>query len=298
MFDFRLQVFYTVAKKLNFTRAAEELFISQPAVTRHIQEIESHFKVQLFERQGSRIKLTTAGKQLQQYAGEVLTRYRQLEFDMGLLTRQHKGAIRIGASTTVAQYVLPPVLAAFHEKFKDIQVTLAIFNTEQVEKALLQKEIDLGVIEGQTKNQQFTYTSFVEDELVLTVNARHPLAKKAAIKPEELLKWPFLLRESGSGTREVLANALRRCGIKINQLIPEMQLGNTESMKTYLRHSQALAFLSVHAIAKELENKELSVVEVKGLKINRTFYFIEPQGQADATADLFRKFTAHYNFRL
>lgn len=83
MFDFRLQVFYTVAKKLNFTRAAKELFISQPAVTRHIQEIESHFKVQLFERQGSRIKLTAAGKQLQQYAGEVFVRYRQLEFDIG-----------------------------------------------------------------------------------------------------------------------------------------------------------------------------------------------------------------------
>ncbi len=297
MFDFRLQVFNTVAKRLNFTKAAEELFITQPAVTKHIQEIENHFKVKLFERNGTKIKLTPAGETLLQHTDQLFAVYRNLEFELNTFTQQRTGKLRIGASTTVAQYVLPPVLAAFHKKFNNIKVTLTINNTEQIEQALQNKNIDLGIIEGQSKNNLFKYTEFVKDELVLVANINHPLAKKDMIKPDELLEIPLLLREPGSGTLEVLAHALKPLGIKISQLQNEMELGSTESMKLYLLNSNAMAFLSVHSILKELQNKECCIIDVKGLTIERHFYFIQQHGQAEALPDLFMKFARHYNFR-
>jgi len=297
MFDFRLQVFNTVAKRLNFTKAAAELFITQPAVTKHIQEIENHFKVKLFERNGTKIKLTPAGETLLHYTDQLFAVYRNLEFELNTFTQQQTGQLKIGASTTVAQYVLPPVLAAFHKKFSNIKVTLTIDNTEQIERALQNKTIDLGIIEGQSKSNLFKYTEFLKDQLVLVASAAHPLAKKELIKPEELLKTPLLLREPGSGTLEVIAHALKPLGIKISQLQSEMQLGSTESMKLYVLHSNAMAFLSVHSILKELQNKECCIIDVKGLKIERHFYFIQQHGQAEALPDLFMKFACHYNFR-
>ncbi len=297
MFDFRLKVFHTVASRLNFTKAAEELYITQPAVTKHIREIENHFKVKLFERNGTKIKLTPAGKTLLEFTGQLFTMYGNLEFEMNSFTQLHKGKLRIGASTTIAQYVLPQVLAGFHKKFPEIKVTLGINNTEHIEEELHHKIIDLGIIEGHSKNSLFKYTEFIKDELVLVAGINHPLAKKGTIKPEELLKIPLLLREPGSGTLDVLANALKPLKIKISQLKTEMQLGSTESMKLYLLNSDAMAFLSIHAVLKELQNKECTIIDVKGLGIERYFYFIQQHGQAEGLQNLFMKFARHYNFR-
>ncbi|MBS1668116.1 MAG: LysR family transcriptional regulator [Bacteroidetes bacterium] len=297
MFDFRLQVFFTVAKRLNFTKAAEELFITQPAVTKHIHELESHFRIKLFDRNGTKIKLTVAGETLFQYAEELSTIYRNLEFEMNSLTQTHSGNLKIGASTTVAQYVLPPVLAAFHKKSRDIKVTLTINNTEQIEQALENKEIELGFIEGKSKKSIIKYTEFVKDEIVLVSHVNNPLARKQSISPEELKKIPLLLREPGSGTLEVIAHALKPLGIKISQLQNEMQLGSTESMKMYLPYSHCMAFMSVHSVLKELKSKDFCIIDVKGLSIERWFYFIQLQGQLAALPELFMKFARHYNLR-
>jgi DNA-binding transcriptional LysR family regulator len=197
----------------------------------------------------------------------------------------------------VAQYVLPPVLAAFHKKFGDVQVTLTISNTEQIEQALQKGEIDLGIIEGRSKNASIKYTEFIKDEIVLVSRSNNPLIKEDTISAAALKKIPLLLREPGSGTLEVIAHALKPLGIKIDQLHNEMQLGSTESMKLYLLHSDCMAFLSVHAILKELENKECRIIDVKGLAIERYFYFIQQHGQAEALPELFMKFSRHHNFR-
>jgi DNA-binding transcriptional LysR family regulator len=297
MFDFRLQVFHTVARRLNFTKAAAELYITQPAVTKHIHELEHHFNIQLFERNGTKIKLTPAGETLLQYTGQLFEVYRNLEFDMNNLAHRSKGRLRLGASTTVAQYVLPPVLAAFHKKFREVQVTLTIHNTEQIEQALQKKEIDLGIIEGRSKNTVIRYTEFIKDEIVLVSSSNNPLAKKETIRPEELKNIPLLLREPGSGTLEVIAHALKPLGIKISQLHTEMQLGSTESMKGYLLHSHCMAFLSIHAILQELHNNECRIIDVKGLQIERYFYFIQLHGQPGALPELFMKFARSYNYR-
>src|ERR1700759_634038 len=123
-FDFRLQVFHTVAKRLNFTKAAGELFISQPAVTRHIHELEQQFNLKLFERNGTRIALTAAGKRLLQHTEALFALYRNLEFDMSTLTQGHGGKLILGGSMTTAPYIIPPILAAFHERYPDVGVSL------------------------------------------------------------------------------------------------------------------------------------------------------------------------------
>ncbi|WP_257659085.1 LysR family transcriptional regulator [Parapedobacter lycopersici] len=297
MFDFRLRVFYTVAKRLNFTKAAEALYITQPAVTKHIKEIENYFKVKLFDRNGTKIKLTPAGETLLHYAEQLFAIYQNLEFDLDAFTQRKSGTLRIGASTTAAQYLLPPILAAFHHKFETVKVQLVTGNTELIETALQQKTIDLGIIEGKSRNTVFKYTPFVKDELVLVAKTGHPLAKKSVAKPEDLLKCSFLLREPGSGTLEVIAHALKQSGIKIGDLNVEMQLDSPESIKLYLLNSEALAFLSVYAIFKELKNNECTIIDVKGLTIERQFNFIQAQGDTETLPDFFIKFAINYNFK-
>lgn len=298
MFDFRLKVFYTVAKRLNFTKAAAELFITQPAVTKHIHELENHFKTSLFERSGNKkIILTVAGETLLQHTERLFEVYRGLEHDMSLLIQNHSGILRIGASTTVAQYVIPGILAQFHQKFKDVTVNLIAGNTEDIEQALLNKELDLGIVEGFSRNPQIRYDEFLDDEIVLVSSYTNPFIKKDTIKPAELRKYNLLLREPGSGTLEVIAHALKTHHIKLSDLNVEMQLGSTESIKSYLLHSNCLAFISVHAILKELKNNECRIVDVKGLVIDRPFQFIQPHGRPTPLAELFIKFARNYNLK-
>ncbi|MDB5030590.1 LysR family transcriptional regulator [Mucilaginibacter sp.] len=295
MLDFRLQVFYTVAKRLNFTKASAELYISQPAVTKHIKELEASYKTSLFERSGNKkISLTPAGEVLLQYTDKLLDIYRELEYDMNTLIDQHKGILRLGASTTVAQYVIPPILAQFHNKFRDIKVQLIPGNTEEIEQALLSKEIDVGIIEGVAHNPQIKYEKYLKDELVLVSAANNASIKKETIKPEELKNYPLLMREPGSGTLDVIAHALKPHHIKLADLQIEMQLGGTESIKSYLLHSNCLAFLSIHSILKELKNGECRIIDIKGLSIERPFHFIQPHGQPSSLAELFTCFARNY----
>jgi len=291
MFDFRLKVFYTVAKRLNFTRASGELFISQPAVTKHIRELEAHFKTTLLERSGNKsISLTPAGQLLLKYAGELMATYNELDFDMNQLHSQHTGALRIGGSNTVAQYVIPPVLAQYRERFHDVKISLITANTEQIELAVLNKEIDLGITEGIHRNPQLKYETFLDDELVLVCSTANKTIKAEAIKPEQLKTLPLLLREPGSGTLDVITHALKNINIAMADLEPVMQLDSTESIKSYLLHSNCFAFLSIQSIINELKTGTLKIIDIKDLTISRPFYFVQPHGQLPALATSFIRF--------
>jgi DNA-binding transcriptional LysR family regulator len=295
MLDFRLNVFYTVAKRLSFTKAAAELYVTQPAVTKHIQELEHQFGMALFDRRGNQISLTSAGNLLLKHAETIMGTYRQLEFDMNALKGQPGGTLRLGASSTVAQYVIPPVLARFHEQSADITISLLSGNTEQIEQQLLNKNIDLGLVEGRTHNSDIRYTPFVKDELVLVCRADHPLADRDEITLGELQSIPILLRERGSGSLEVIEHALRGVGLKLTDLTIEMQLGSTESIKSYLGSSRCMAFVSVFAVQDKLRAGILKVIDVQGLSIHREFYSIQLQGVSEGLPDTFMRFARqHY----
>lgn len=297
--DFRIKVFYTVANRLSFTKAAMELFITQPAVSKHIQELEEKYKIKLFDRNGNKISLTNAGQLLLSHTNKIIEIYRDIDFEMSSLINQQRGLLRIGASTTISQYIIPPVLARFHQKLKDVKVNLRNGNTEQIENALLNKEIEIGIVEGQSKNKSIKYTPFLKDELVLVCNANNPLVSKIEIAKEDLLNMRFLMREQGSGTLEVIEYALKPFNINLSQLIIEMELGSTESIKSYLMNSDCVAFISIHAIEKELKNQELVILDINNLVIERYFYIISLQGKTDALSELFMQNIArHYNLKL
>ena len=298
MFDFRLKVFYTVAKRLSFTKAATDLFITQPAVTKHIKELEQYFKVQLFERKGNQINLTKQGHVMLHHTEELFAIYRKMEFNLNNFSDSHKGLLHLGASTTISQYVIPSTLAEFHKKYTDVEIKLLNGNTEQIEHALLNKDIDLGIIEGKSKSKGIKYTKYLEDEIVLVSRINNPFTKRSGLTIEALKKIPLLIRETGSGTLDVIAHALKSHGITFSSLNIEMDLGSTEAIKTYLRNSDAMAFLSIHSIATDLSNNIFQVVNVEGLHIERFFYFIERQGSTEQLANLFIHFASRYNLKL
>lgn len=286
MYDFRLKVFYVVAKRLNFTKAANELFISQPAVSKHIHEIEEHYHVKLFNRNGTRIKLTQAGTVLFQQVEQLMDIYRNIDTEIAALSNPSKGTLRIGASTTVAQYYLPRHLASFKEKFPDVQLSLIQDNTETIENLLSENKIDVGIVEGYSKRQSLKYTCIVQDEMVLCTQTGNHRVKKSVITTEELKKLPVILRESGSGSLEVLASALKANEVNLSELTKEIELQSTESIKSYLLHSNTYAFLSIHAVFKELKDDQLKIIDIKGVNIERCFYFVVNQGDLHNLSEL------------
>ena len=242
MSDFRLKVFQSVAKNLSFTKASQELFVSQPAITKHIQELETYYQARLFDRQGNKISLTKAGELLLKHSEKILDDYKQLEYEMHLLHNEYIGELKLGASTTIAQYVLPPLLANFIAKFPQINLSLINGNSRGVEAALQEHRIDLGLVEGIFRLPNLKYTPFLQDELVAVVHTQSKLAVTDEITP-------LVLRERGSGTLDVFERALLQHNLKLSSLNVLMYLGSTESIKLFLEHTDVWElFLSVRCI--------------------------------------------------
>jgi DNA-binding transcriptional LysR family regulator len=295
MLDFRLRVFHTVAKLLNFTKAAGVLNVTQPAVTKHIKELEQEYKVTLFDRQPNALALTEAGQLLYRHAINIMEQYELLDFDMNAIHNKLIGDLHLGASTTIAQYVLGPVLASFHQRYPDVQVHLANENSNHIIQLLLQKDIDMGLIEGKTNNNSVQYTRYIEDELVLVCNAKNPLYKKQDAPLVDITTLPFVMREGDSGTYEILEEHLKKAGINIARLKVKMHLASTEGIKQFVEHSDHFAFMSIYAVANELNRGALRVVNVKGLDMYRHFHIVQRQGQPLPIADSFIKFINNYN---
>lgn len=292
--DFRLRVFQMVARKLSFTKAADELYISQPAVTRHVRELEQELGVRLFERRGNSIALTPAGDLILKHADAVATLWRDTAFKISALKNQLTGVLRLGASTTNAQYVLPPVLARYHQQFADVTVSLLNGNTEQIEQSLLAKQIDLGLIEGAGRHPELTYTEFLQDEIVAVTNTRSTLAKYDELTLDQLKTIPLVLREPGSGTLQIIQRTLQEQHIRLSDLNVAMHLGSTEGIKTYLDHADCIALVSLSAVLKEIQAGWLKVIDLANLDMTRSFCFIQPVGPADELSASFIRFTQHF----
>ena len=297
--DFRLKVFKTVADRLSFTRAARELFISQPAVTKQIGELEKQLGTNLFLRQGNRISLTPQGEHLLEYANRILNLYGELEDAFADRTALPEGEIRLGASTTIAQYVLPGLLARFRKRYPGISLQVENGNTQQIEQAVQEARIDFGMIEGMASMTTLHYEPFMLDELVLVTATSNTSFRRDEIRSAELPELPLVIRENGSGTLEVLSRELARHRLSLRQLHIEMQLGSTESIKHYLFHSDMFAFLSVQAVLEELASNRLRVVEVSDMELIRRFSFVTAHGQRSRLTDLLKQFCLnHYNQKL
>ena len=297
--DFRLKVFKTVADRLSFTKAAAELLISQPAVTKQINELERLLGKPLFLRHGNRISLTDDGVRLLEYANRILALYGELRDAFVEEQGAFSGEIRLGASTTLSQYVLPGLLAKFRKLYPDVRVTLFNGNTEQIERQIADGKLDFGMIEGTASNPALHYELFMDDELVLVTSASNTSFTREEITAADLPALPLVIRENGSGTLDVLSRELSRHGGSVRQLHIELQLGSTESIKHYLFYSDTFAFVSVQAVLDELAANRLRVVEVGDMELVRRFSFVTAHGQRSRLTDLFKQFCLnHYNRKL
>lgn len=296
--DFRLKVFCSVAKNLSFTKASQELFVSQPAITKHIQELETLYQSRLFERLGNKITLTLAGKLLLEHSERILDDYKRLEFEMHSLQNKFAGELRLGASTTVAQYVLPPVLAKFSEKFPQVSLSLLNGNSLAVEKALEEHRIDLGLVEGVIRQPNLKYIPFLKDELVAVVHTKSKLVSLDEITLDEFRQLPLVLRERGSGTLDVFETALAAHDIRLSALNIKMHLGSTESIKLFLEHADCIGVVSIRSISKELYAGRFKIVDIRDLKMERIFNFVQGHGQEGGVEQLFMQFAANHNKKL
>lgn len=296
--DFRLNVFISVARHLSFTKAAKELYISQPATSKHIQELESAYKVQLFERSGNKIRLTQAGEIFMKHAEAIHEGYQALQLDMNLLSNNFNGSLRIGASTTIAQYVLPPMIAQHISLFPDIRLSMFSGNSEQIEQAIYEHKIDIGMVEGSSRKHDLKYPFFAKDELVLVTHTQNKI--KDEITPEELRSLPLVLREAGSGTLEVIEKALLSNRLKLSQMNILLQMGSTEGIKSFLQNCpSAYAIISISAVLKELAENKLKVIEISNMKLERDFSFVFPAGYHSDTVEHFIRFLHNcYNKKL
>ncbi len=296
--DFRLKVFLSVAKNLSFTKASRELFVSQPAITKHVQELEATYKTRLFERQGNKIKLTVAGELLLKHSERILEDYKRLEYEMHLLHNECTGELRLGASTTISQYVLPPLLADFIAKFPQVNLSLFNGNSREVEAALQEHRIDLGLVEGIFRLPNLRYTRFLDDELVAVVRTHTQLKISDEITPEDLLHVPLVLRERGSGTLDVFERALLDRNMKLSSLNVQLYLGSTESIKLFLEHADCMGIVSFRSVYKELLAGTLRVIEIKDMPMLRDFCFVQLHGDDGGVSQTFTRFAEHYGKKL
>lgn len=272
--DTRLRVFHAVAKHLSFTRAAEELYLTQPAVTFQIRQLEEHFNTRLFDRHHNRISLTEAGETVFNYAERILELYRETEKTIGEMTGETRGIVKLGASTTIGEYLLPPILSRYHEKFPKVQIRLTVDNTSLVVRKVEDATIDMGMVEGPVSNKNITVARCFEDELVVIFAPGHPFESLEKLTLAKLKEYPFVSREEGSGTRMVITNHLSNAGLAYDQLDMILELGTTESVKAAVEGGVGFGIVSTVALRKELLLKSLLVHRIHGLKLNRQLNFV------------------------
>ena len=280
--NFRLKVFRVVAEHLNFHKAAETLFLTQPAVTLQVKALEEGLGVRLFDRTGGRISLTRQGSVLLTYATRIAGLVTEAEQELGCNEGKVSGDLSLGVSTTIAQYVLPRLLVAFLAEYPAVQFSLHTANTSEIVKLLLDSKVSVGLIEGPARDPGVRTEPFMQDELVLITK---PDFKSDHLSASQFVASSLLMREQGSGSRRVVEKALEKAGLKLNSFRKVMDLDSTEAIKSAVEAGLGVGFVSRWAISKELELGVLKVVQVDHVRATRNFSLIlrtgpDPQGPA------------------
>jgi len=274
MEDHKLKVFCTVAETRSFSKASEIIHLTQPAVSLLIQALEDIYETKLFDRTSNVVTLTPAGEMLYKYAKEILNLYAAAEKNIGEITGFVKGSISIGASSTIGNYLLPGVIADFKKTHPKIKVHLLVGNTKRIVEFLNAGSIDIGLVEGDVARQKMVVEKLVLDELVLIVSPLHPWAKKKNISVVEITKEPFIFREEGSGTRQMIEKYLAKNKIATQDMTISMVLGSTEAIKEAVEAGMGIAIVSRWAIRKEIKYGTIKALSFKEEKMLRDFSLI------------------------
>jgi len=273
MADRRLQVFHTVARLLSFTKAAESLHMTQPAVTFQVRQLEEYFNTRLFDRTHNRISLTEAGERVFEYADQIFDLYAKMDNAVRDMTGEISGVLIIGASTTIAEYMLPSLLGDFKKKYPDVNIHLKVANTDGIVTMVENNDIDLGVVEAPVLNKNLVVENCRHDRLVAIVPPRHALAEQKTVRLKDLLDYAYIAREEGSGTREVIQEYLVHAGLKPSDLHVAMELGSPESIKGAVEAGMGVSIASEVTIHKELQLGTLVALDLDP-PMERPFSFV------------------------
>jgi len=296
MENFRLKVFRAVAEQASFRKASEWLHLSQPAVSQHIHALVEELGLRLFARSGVRTSLTPAGRLLLKYAERSVQILDEAKSALSKLEGGVSGQLRLGASTTVAQYILPRILGAFLKDHPKVTLSVVSGNTEEIVALLLEDSISLGMIEGPPMNNQVHTEKFLDDRMVLIVPRSHEWSGVDSIPLQALTEVPLLLREQGSGSRRVVEQALKKAGLPLSRLQIQMDLDSTEAIVSGVEAGLGLGFVSQWGIGKAVQLGSVVPVRIEGLEIHRDLTLIRMIGpEPDGVAAAFQRFALAQN---
>ncbi len=263
MADRRLQVFHAVAKQLSFTKAGEVLFMTQPAVTFQIKQLEEHFDTRLFDRGHGRLSLTPAGEMVLEFAERILGLSAEMDVRLAEMTGEVGGPLLVGASMTIAEFMLPRILGEFKSRYSGVRPHLVVANSETIEKRVADHALDVGFIESPSRHPNLRTEVCCDDELVVVCSPRFPFARLKEVPPEKLLDHPYVSREPGSGTREFTDAYLRSHGSGIDQLNVVMELGSPVALNGVVETGIGYTVASRASVASSQRLGDLVAIPLK-----------------------------------
>ncbi|MCM3171230.1 MULTISPECIES: selenium metabolism-associated LysR family transcriptional regulator [Paenibacillus] len=270
----QLHIFYTVAEKGSFSAAAQALHMTQPAVTMQIQSLEDYFGTKLLHRSTKKIELSEAGMTLLPHAKRSVELVRHTDEAMSAFTQKLQGRLQLGASLTIGEYVLPRMLGPFARQYPDISIVMKVMNTTQIMDEILKHQLNFGLIEAPIHHPDMIVEPVMRDELKLIVPAGHALAQRGEVELEEVMSYPFVLREKGSGTRQVMEDQLQKRKIDPQDMNVVMELGSTGAVKSAVEAGVGITMLSPSSVQHEIALGLVHIVDIRGLEFKRQFYAI------------------------
>jgi len=279
--DFRhLESFCRVADLKSFSKAADDLFLTQPTVSGHILSLEQSLSLRLFDRTSREARLTKAGKVFLEYASKILSFRKELLNALSEFSRGIRGELSLGASTIPGEYLLPKLMGDFKKEHPHFIIALKIADTKEVIQYVLQDNVEFGIIGAKLNHPSLHYEKFEEDEIIVVAPSDHPLTRKKRVNLEELLREPWIIREEGSGTQMAVEKAIRKKGKSLKQFNVAMEMGSTSSVKEGVKARLGLAFISGKATEEEIRQGFLSRIDLEGIEpIFRQIYIVSHRGR-------------------
>ena len=268
----QLRIFRNVIHHKSFSRAAEAVHLTQPTISSHIKDLESHFGCQLIDRMSKKALPTKAGELLNEYAGRLLTLQEEMEMALAEFQGKMSGRLTIGGSTIPGEYILPRIIGQFIQQYPDITVSLMIGDTEKIIEDILTGAVELGVVGAKSGEKQIAQEIFIEDDMRVIIPCTHEWAEQNSINLKSLLKAPFILRESGSGTLASLEKSFNDAGNDISELNIVAEMGSTEAVVQGIKGLIGISILSPIAVFDELKAGSLKALTITGLSLKRNFY--------------------------
>ena len=297
MEDSRLKSFCLVVEMKSFSRAAEATFITQSAMSHLIKNLEDEMGVKLLNRSGKTVTPTPAGRLLYDNAKKILDQYRTMENSIYTLVNAIKGTLCIGASTTVASYLLPQVFYSFSKNYPDVRIDLIVSGTEKIIDCLYEGKIESAIVEGNIKNSSVFSYEVAEDDIVIIASNDNPLAKKKTVTPHHLLSQPFIMPETGSGIREFIDDLLRNLKIDPKEIKVLMTLGSTELIVHLVQSGMGISFVSKWSVFKALKDESVKLLNISNKKFKRKFYLVSMEkGPSTLVGKTFCDFLKRFKF--